>query len=140
TKEVFQMNIGLRSILKLDALVTGANGAAYLVAAGLLDSVLGLPASFLRPVGAFLVVFAIVVWMVARQPVLDGTAVAAVVAANVLWVVDSLALVAFGWFSPSALGEVWIVLQALVVAAFAVLQARGRTARAPVAGAAAEAR
>ena len=34
--------MSLRTALKLDAIVTGANGAAYLVAAGRLEDLLGL--------------------------------------------------------------------------------------------------
>lgn len=48
----------IRVALKLDAVVTGANGAAYLAAAGVLDGPLGLPEGFLRATGAFLIVFA----------------------------------------------------------------------------------
>src|SRR5690625_1760606 len=44
----------LRFALTLDAVVTGANGAAYLVAAGALDDLLGVPTGLLRGIGAFL--------------------------------------------------------------------------------------
>ena len=44
--------------LRLDAVVTAANGAAYLVAAGPLSELLGLSAPLLRVAGAVLLVFA----------------------------------------------------------------------------------
>src|SRR5688500_18955816 len=91
----------VRLALKIDAVVTGANGAAYLAAAEVLDSPLGLPAGMLRAVGAFLLVFALAVWAIGSRPVLRPALVTAVIAANVVWVVESLALVAFDWFSPA---------------------------------------
>jgi len=113
-----------RIALKLDAVVTGSNGVAYLAAASLLDGPLGMPAGFLRGVGAFLIAFAACVAYVATRPTLDRRAVAAVVALNVLWVIDSLALVAFGWYDATTGGSVWAALQAIVVAGFAALQAQ----------------
>ena len=113
----------LRFALKLDALVTGANGAAYLALASVLDSPLGIPASTLRVVGAFLLVFAASVWFVSMRPETRMPAVAVIIGANVLWVIDSLLVAATDWSSPTTLGTVWIVLQAMVVAGFAALQA-----------------
>ena len=112
-----------RVALKLDAVVTGANGAAYLAAAGLLDGPLGLPEGFLRATGAFLIVFAACVWFTATRPNINRNAVGAVIALNALWVVDSIALAAFGWYDLTTGGAIWVVLQAIVVAAFAALQA-----------------
>ncbi len=118
----------LRTALKLDAAVTGANGAAYLAAAGPLSSLLGIAPGPLRAIGAFLVVFALAVAATARPAVPNRLAIAAVIAANVLWVVDSVAVLATGAWSPTAAGSVWIALQALTVAAFAALQVAGRRA------------
>ena len=58
----------LRLALKLDAVVTGANGAAYLALAGPLEDLLGVDAALLRGVGAFLLVFAAFVAYVATRP------------------------------------------------------------------------
>jgi hypothetical protein len=115
----------LPAALRLDAVVTAANGAAYLVAAGPLGDLFGMPSAALRATGAFLVVFAAAVWLVASRPDPDPTAVRAVVAANVLWVIDSIGLIAFGWWSPDTAGYVWTALQADVVALFAALQVVG---------------
>ena len=113
----------VRVALKLDAVVTGANGAAYLAGASLLDGPLGMPTSFLRAVGAFLIVFAACVWYTATREQVNRAAVWAIVTLNALWVVDSLALVALDWYSPTTGGAVWAVMQAIVVGAFAGLQA-----------------
>jgi hypothetical protein len=112
-----------RIALKLDAVVTGANGVAYLALANVLDGPLGMPAGFLRGVGAFLIVFAACVAFTATRPAINRQAVHAVIALNALWVIDSIALVAFGWYEPTTGGSVWAILQAGVVAGFAGLQA-----------------
>ena len=113
----------VRLALRLDAVVTGANGAAYLAVASLLDGPLGVEASTLRPIGASLVVYAIAVALVSRPERPSAAAVRVVVAANVIWAVGSLIVLAAGWLDPTTGGGVWIALQALVVAGFAGLQA-----------------
>ncbi|RBY76424.1 hypothetical protein DQ238_17185 [Geodermatophilus sp. TF02-6] len=113
----------LRAALRLDAGVSGLNGAAYLLAAAPLADLLGLPPGWLRGTGVFLLVFAAAVWLVADRPA--PPAVRTVVAANALWSAGSVVVVAAGLGSPTTVGAVWLVLQTVVVAAFAVLQAAG---------------
>lgn len=115
----------LRVALKLDAAVSGANGAAYVVAAGPLGGVLGLSPSLLRAAGVFLVAFAAFVWLAGSRRVVSRSAVIAIVSVNVLWAVASVAAAIMGWDSPEAAGAVWIVVQALVVGGFAELQVVG---------------
>ena len=116
----FAVPLGLA--LRLDAVVTGANGLAYLVAAGPLSDLLGLDASFLRGIGLFLLAFTAFLWRVSARTAPAAGAVLAVVAVNVAWVLGSLALAALGHGSPSTAGTVWAVLQAAVVGVFAELQ------------------
>jgi hypothetical protein len=111
-----------RAALGLDAAVTGVNGVAYLAGASLLDGALGMPAGFLRGVGAFLIVFAACVAYTGTRQQVNRTAVKAIIALNALWVVDSVALVALGWYDPTTGGSIWTILQAGVVAGFAALQ------------------
>jgi hypothetical protein len=113
----------LRLALRLDAVVTGLNGAAYLAAAPLLDDLLGLSPGLLRGAGAFLLVFAAAVWAVSIRP--RPWAVETVVVSNLAWAVGSVVTVVTDLFTPTTVGAVWLVLQALVVAAFAVLQLAG---------------
>jgi len=115
----------LRTALTLDAAITGANGAAYLVAAPVLHDLLGPPVGALRAVGAFLLVFAAVVWFVGSRSTISLRAAGVVVAVNLVWVIDSLAAAALGWGSPTTIGTVWIVLQAAVVSGLAALQWTG---------------
>ena len=118
--------VQLRLALKFDAVVTGANGAAYVVLAGPLEELLGVEASLLRPVGAFLIAFAAFVSYVATRPDVPRAGVTAVIEGNVLWVIGSLAFAVAGASSPETAGTVWTVIQAAVVAGFAGLQARLR--------------
>jgi hypothetical protein len=115
----------LRLVLKLDAVVTGTSGLAYLAAAGPLEDVLGVEPAVQQPIGAFLLLFAAGVWLVATRPVLSRGAVLAIAAANALWVIGSLVFAAADLSSPTTVGTVWIVLQALVVGGFAALQGAG---------------
>jgi len=112
--------ITIRFALGVDAVLSGANGVAYLAAAGPLEDLLGLPAAWLRGAGAVLLAFAAVVALVSRRP--GAGAVRAIVAVNVLWAAGSIVFALAGWGSPETAGTVWIVLQALVVAGFAELQ------------------
>lgn len=114
----------LRQVVGFDAALCAVNGLAYLAGAAALDSVLGLPATFLRWVGLFLVAYVALVAVVATRPTLPRLGVRAVVDGNAAWVVASLALAVSQWSSPTAAGTGWIVAQALVVAVLAVAQHR----------------
>jgi hypothetical protein len=113
----------LRWIVRADALVSGANGLAYLVGADALDEVLGLPASFLRGVGAFLLLFAATVWVVGGRTPTAVPGVREIIAANVLWTVSSVGLVLSGAADLTTAGAAWIVVQAGAVLALAGAQA-----------------
>lgn len=115
----------LRVALKLDAIVTGANGAAYLIAAGPLSDLLGLSPALLRGTGAFLLAFAAAVWITATRPTILRPAAYAIVAANALWAIGSVVAAIAGMGTPETVGTIWIVLQAIVVAGFAELQLAG---------------
>jgi hypothetical protein len=112
----------LRTALRLDAVVTGANGAAYLAAAPWLTDLLGVPTGALRTLGATLLVFTAGVWLVAARPRVSGTATEVVVATNALWVAGSVAAVATDRFPLTGAGTAWVLLQAAVVAGFAAAQ------------------
>ncbi|MBW6439618.1 hypothetical protein KZ829_38415 [Actinoplanes hulinensis] len=113
----------LRFVLKADAVVTGVNGIAYLVLAGVLTDVLGYPVSVQRWVGAFLTVFAIGVGVIATRPVVSRAAVRVLIAVNVVWVLLSVVVLGTGAVEATTLGQVWMAAQAAVVAAFAAIQA-----------------
>jgi len=115
----------LRTALTLDAGVTAVNGVAYLALAGPLGDLLGLSETVLRGAGAFLLVYALAVGVLASRPRPAKAAVVAVIAGNAIWAVDSVVAALAGWGDPTTAGTVWMVLQALVVAGFAALQLTG---------------
>ncbi|MFE6281892.1 hypothetical protein [Streptomyces sp. NPDC057877] len=111
----------LRRFLALDAVVTGTNGIAYLVASGPLGRLFDVDSGLLLVLGVFLVVYAAAVGLLGSRPSPAALGVRAVVEANLAWA--AVSFVALGvWLSPSTTGVVWIVLQALTVAGFAALQ------------------
>jgi hypothetical protein len=112
----------LRLALRLDAIVTGVNGLAYLALAKPLNSLFDLPVGLSVSIGAFLLVFAGAVWLIARPATINRTAAQFVVEANILWAMLSVIAVGVGWLSVNGLGTAWAVMQALVVAGFAGLQ------------------
>ena len=114
----------LRLALKIDAVVTGLNGAAYLILADVLDGPLGVSSSTQRLAGMFLVAFSLAVWVVGSLPVIHRTAVLAIIVANSLWASGSILFAVTGG-STSTFGTVWIALQAWVVAGFAGMQILG---------------
>jgi hypothetical protein len=115
----------LRNVLLADALVSGATGALMAGAAGVLEPILQVPAPLLRIAGLALLPYAAFVAMLARRDVLPSGAVWAVVACNAIWAVDCVALLLTGWIDPTLLGVAFILMQAVVVAAFAELQVIG---------------
>ena len=115
----------LPAALRLDAVVTAANGAAYLAAAGPLSDLLGLSAPLLRVAGAGLLAFAAVVWLVGTAQRMSRPAPATIIALNAAWVVGSIAAVFADLGTPTTVGAVWMIAQALVVAGFVELQITG---------------
>ncbi|GHH43209.1 hypothetical protein [Streptomyces candidus] len=111
-----------RRVLKLDAVVTGLNGIAYLALAPVLDSLLGVTTAVQYPVGAFLLLYALGVLVIGTRREINRASLSAVIAANLLWPVLSLAVLISGALSPTGVGAVWIVLQSLTVGGFAALQ------------------
>lgn len=106
-----------------DAVITGVNALAYLAAAGPLSDLLGGDPGTYRAVGVFLAGYAVAVGLYARSslsPRLGWT----IVAGNAVWVLASLEVALVGAFDLDGAGRVWVLLQALVVADLALLQAR----------------
>ncbi|MFJ3669229.1 hypothetical protein ACIPSE_22530 [Streptomyces sp. NPDC090106] len=111
----------LRRLLALDAVVTGANGIAYLAASGPLGRLLGAGSALLLALGAFLTVYAAGVGLLASRARPAAPPVRLVVEANLLWATLSCVALAL-WLTPTTAGAVWTVLQAVAVAAFAAAQ------------------
>ncbi|MFD7221815.1 hypothetical protein ACFV9P_12415 [Streptomyces sp. NPDC059892] len=111
----------LRRFLALDAVVTGVNGLAYAAVSGPLGRLLGVDDSVLRGLGVFLALFGAGVGFLATRRRPPRLPVKLVVGSNLLWAVLSVAALSL-WLEPTTAGAVWIPVQALTVAGFAVLQ------------------
>ncbi len=115
----------LRTVLRLDAAASGALGIAAAAGAGVLDTLLGLPADLLLGVGIFLVVYAAGLVLLATRARMPRPAVWVVVLGNAAWVLASLGLAVGLWSALTVLGVVIVLAQAGAVAVFADLQYAG---------------
>ena len=115
----------LRTSLRLDAVVTGINGIAYLALAGPLESLLGLDTNIGIPIGVFLTLYGIVVAALGMAKTINTKAATVIVAGNTAWVVLSVVALAEGALDLNLVGSVWTLMQAVTVGAFAALQYLG---------------
>ena len=112
----------LRRAIVGDAVITGAMAVLLTAASGVLGPMLNLPESLLRETGIFLIVYAALVGFLGSRELMPKLAVCLVIGANALWTVDSIVLLFTGWVQPNALGQAFIVAQAVAVAVIAELQ------------------
>ncbi|MBG0814480.1 hypothetical protein [Planomonospora sp. ID82291] len=115
----------LTRALQADTLLTGGFGILLAAAATPLAGLLDLPEPLLRWAGIVLLPITAFLAYLATRPVPPVRGVQAVIAINVLWTVDSIALLFTGWVEPNPLGVALIVAQALAVAGFAELHHLG---------------
>jgi hypothetical protein len=112
----------LRNVLLADAAVSGAAAAAMLLGGSWLQSLLNLPGELLLPAGLVLAAYAGLVAWLARRESLPRVTVWALIACNVAWAADCVAIAIAPWFAPNALGQAFLGLQVVAVLAFAELQ------------------
>ena len=115
----------LRRVLMLDAIASGATGLLLAFGAGLLAPITGIDPAIAGPAGWFLIPYAALVAWLASRPTQAAPLVWTVVAVNILWVVESVGVLALGYLSPNALGIAFVIAQAVVVGVFAELQIVG---------------
>lgn len=115
----------LRGALKADAVASIGSGLAYVVANGPVSDLLGLPPAFLVVVGAFSVVYGSYAWYLGTRSRVSPSAGRLIAAGNWGWMLASIAMAVIGWHDPTTTGTVWIVLQGLLVGAFADAQFLG---------------
>ncbi|MFD6452787.1 hypothetical protein ACFWF3_18550 [Nocardia sp. NPDC060220] len=115
----------LRLSLRLDAVVTTANGLAYLALAQPMERLLGLDAGVGLAIGAFLTAYGLAVAVVGRSAPVNRAAASAVAMGNTVWVVASLAALSTGALGLTTVGVVWAVMQSVTVGGFAALQYLG---------------
>lgn len=112
----------LRTVIALDAAACGAMGAAFAVDAGWLAEPLGLSPVLMQPVGLFLLPYAALLAWLATRPALPRAVVWTLVGFNVVWAIESIALLAMGWAQPTTLGLTAVVGQAVAALIVADLQ------------------
>ena len=66
--------------------------------------------------------FAAIVLFVGLREVPSRTAKLAIIAYNAMWAVDSFVLLASGWVAPTLIGSAFVIMQAVTVGGFAILQ------------------
>ena len=115
----------LRRVLIVDAVISGASGVAMFALADVFASLLQLPADLVREAGIVLLPFAAFVGFVASRHEPARFAVWAIIALNILWVVDSILLLFSNWVAPNALGYVFVIAQAAMVLVLADLEYMG---------------
>ena len=115
----------LRFALLADAVASGATGLMMIAGADFLTGLLGLPVALMREAGLLLVPYVALVAFVATRDTIPVTAVKAIVALNVLWVLGSVGLLVGGFVAPTVLGYAFVIVQAIAVGVLAELQIVG---------------
>ena len=115
----------LHTALFLDFAASGAMALMLAIGAGLLAPYLGLDATFLRIVGLLLLPYAALVGWTARPPAPERRTVQLIIGCNIAWVAASILFFFSGWTNPTALGQTFIIAQAVTVGLFAELQIMG---------------
>jgi len=112
----------LRNVLWADAAAGAASSLLHLLAAGALAGLLGLPAGVLVMSGALLLVYvAAAMYLAAYEPV-SRKGVGMLVAANWAWVGGCAVVFMMYAGSATPLGQAYMVVHALAVAALAELE------------------
>lgn len=116
----------LKRSLAADAGVSGAVAVLHVAVAGPLAAITGLPHALILGSGLFLVGYVLMLVLMARSPRLWSALVKLVVAGNLLWAAGCLALaVGLGGMEPGPWGIAWLLVHAMTVTVFALLESRG---------------
>lgn len=119
----------LRTVLKADAVTRGLMGCPLLIGAETLKTLTARNAGFLSGTGVMLlVVFGSIVF-VARSPSIRPWTVYSIILGNAAWVIASIGLPLIGIITPNAAGWVLLIVQAIGVVAFVVLETSTASAR-----------
>jgi hypothetical protein len=122
---IFESPKFLRNVLFADAASCLATGALQVMFTHSLAELLNLPGALLQATGIFLLVYAALVTVIATRDPIPRALVWLFVAGNFAWAAACAALLVARTFAPSALGEAWIIAQAVTVVVLAELQWTG---------------
>jgi hypothetical protein len=112
----------LRNVLWADAAAGAGSSLLHLLAAGLLAELLGLPHGILVMSGAGLLVYVAVATYLAVCDPIPRAGVSALIAANWAWVGGCAVVFLMNASALTALGQAYLVMHALAVAALAELE------------------
>ncbi len=112
----------LRNVLIADAASGAASALLHLLGAGLLGGLLGLPHGVLVMSGALLLVFVALAAYIAASNPIPRALVSMLIAANWAWVVASAVVFFMNSGTVTLLGQAYIAVQAVAVAALAELE------------------
>ena len=111
-------SLPLRTVLIADAALCAGSGQMLALGAGQLADWFGLPSALLRGCGLFLLPFAACLAFVGTRQFPRRSAILAIAAANLLWVLGSVGLLLSGQVEPAVLGYVFVIAQAVAVFVF----------------------
>jgi hypothetical protein len=114
----------LRAALIGDAIASGTMGLLLAAGASLLSPLLGLHEELLRGAGLLLIPYAAAVGYLSTRTDMRSGLVWSVIGLNLLWTIESLALL-FTSVRPTALGYAFVIAQAAAVMVFAGMQFAG---------------
>ena len=112
----------LRAALLIDAVASGLTAALLIAGANVLRDWLGLPVTLMREAGLILTAYVGLVAIVATRTAISTRAVWAIIVTNVVWALASFAILETGSVTPTTLGAVFVIAQALAVLALGALQ------------------
>ncbi|MBF6093558.1 hypothetical protein [Nocardia cyriacigeorgica] len=115
----------LRQALRWDGWGTGLFGAALLAGAVALRDPLGLPTAWSIPFGVAMVGGGLALLLIAGYPIISARHAAVVVAVNGASAVAMTVLAFSGMIDLTAAGVVFLLVGAVIVAVFAVVEGRG---------------
>lgn len=115
----------LQRVLVADGAIGLVSGLVMALGGASLEGLLGLPAWLLVPAGLSLFVYTAAVFWMARRASVPRGAMWVLIAINVAWAVDCVAIAAGPWFAPTGLGHAFLAAHVITVLVFAELQFMG---------------
>lgn len=114
--------VGVRSISGMATPPKVSAAMSAVAHSGPLSAQFELPQPLLLAAGLVLLPWAALLAWLSAKPALPAASVWAVIGINLLWVIESAALLLLGWVQPNMLGTAFVIAQAVVVVIFAELQ------------------
>jgi hypothetical protein len=115
----------LRAVVWFDASTGVLLGALHLLLTASLAEWLGLPASLLTVTGVMLLGYAALAITIARAPAMPRGLLWVLIVCNFAWALASLALLVGSAFTPTLLGQAYLVVHVVSVVLLAELQWMG---------------